>query len=58
MDSFKKAVRLYEYAVHWLEDIKKYEEEIGKATESIAKKSCKEAASLERQLTIEDANNI
>ncbi|XP_018314207.1 uncharacterized protein [Mycetomoellerius zeteki] len=37
---------------------KRYEQEVGQATESIAKESCQNAADLERQLTLENIENI
>ncbi|XP_024941318.1 uncharacterized protein LOC112494426 [Cephus cinctus] len=37
---------------------KRYEQEVGQATESIVKGSCQNAAHLERQLTVENAENI
>lgn len=43
--------------VDW-KTLKKYEEEIDEATEFIAKKFCEETASLERKLTIENAQSI
>ena len=37
---------------------KRYETEMGESLEKIARKSCEEAAALERELTIENASKI
>ena len=37
---------------------KRYESEVGKSVEKVARKSCEDAAELERKLTVENAAKI